>query len=148
MAFAQPNPYAEAPGWANFSTLPHPGNVSSVAVDDAAGRVWIAARCGANDCSGNTTHAPVIGLDRSTGQPFATMGLAQYVWPHGIHVDRQGNIWVTDGRAAEGRGAQVIKYAPDGRELMRLGQAGFSVPVFLRQRLDDLGLDAEAWIRQ
>ena len=22
-----------------------------------------------------------------------------FVWPHGIHVDREGNVWVTDARA-------------------------------------------------
>ena len=23
-----------------------------------------------------------------------------FVWPHGIHVDRDGNVWVTDARIA------------------------------------------------
>lgn len=38
-------------------------------------------------------------------------------------------------------------WAEDGEEVERLesGQVGFSVPVFLRQRLDDLGLDPSAW---
>ncbi|MGD2167814.1 MAG: VOC family protein [Gammaproteobacteria bacterium] len=126
MLHAQPNPFVEVPDWADFSGMPKPGNVSAVAVDDANGRVWIAARCGANDCSGNTTNAPIIGLDHSSGRVLATIGIGQFVWPHGIEVDSERNIWVTDGRAADGRGLQVIKYAPDGRELMRLGQAGIA----------------------
>ena len=124
LAQSQPNPYSEETRWADFAGHPHPGNVSGVALDDAAERVWIAARCGANDCSGNTTHSPIIALDVATGRPQAAFGAGQFVWPHAVHVDREGNVWVTDGRAADGRGLQVIKYAPDGRELMRLGQAG------------------------
>ena len=25
-----------------------------------------------------------------------------FIWPHGLHVDRDGNVWVTDAVAAEG----------------------------------------------
>jgi len=124
LALAQPNPYLEVPNWPDFAGFRPPGNVSGVAVDDAAQRIWIAARCGANDCSGNATDAPIIALERSSGRPMISLGLGEYVWPHGLHVDLEGNVWVTDGRAAGGRGLQVIKYAPDGRELMRLGEAG------------------------
>ena len=70
------------------------------------------------------TDAPVIGLDRSTGRPRIRFGTGLFVWPHGIEVDRDGNVWVTDGRAAGGKGLQVIEFAPDGRELMRIGEAG------------------------
>jgi hypothetical protein len=39
-------------------------------------------------------------------------------------------------------------WAEDGEEVARLesGERGFSVPVFLRRRLDDLGLEADAWL--
>jgi sugar lactone lactonase YvrE len=60
------------------------------------------------------------------------------VFPHGIHVDRDGNIWVTDANdnrptPARGQpasttpgtvGHQVIKFSPDGKVLLRLGKAG------------------------
>jgi DNA-binding beta-propeller fold protein YncE len=124
VVFAQPTPYQEVRGWADFAGLPPPGNVSGVAADDHTQRVWIAARCGANDCSGNSTHPPVIALDHVSGRVVAHLGTGEYVWPHGIRVDGDGNVWVTDGRAADGRGLQVIKYDAQGRELMRLGQAG------------------------
>jgi sugar lactone lactonase YvrE len=75
-------------------------------------------------------------------------------WPHGIHVDREGNVWVVDGRdnrppaprpAAAGAAAaagtpaaptappaqparvyghQVIKFSPTGEVLLRLGTDG------------------------
>jgi sugar lactone lactonase YvrE len=47
-----------------------------------------------------------------------------FVFPHGINVDRDGNVWVTDGQAKDGMGFQVIKFSPDGQVLMRLGKAG------------------------
>lgn len=126
VSHSQPNPYAEQTDWADFSGVPAPGNVSGVAVDARANRVWIAARCGGNDCSADTEHPPIIALDRASGRVVAHFGVGQFVWPHGIHVDGAGNVWVTDGRAADGRGLQVIKYSPDGRELLRMGQAGLA----------------------
>ena len=123
-AVGQPNPFVESPGWADFSGHRAPGNVSGVAVDDESATVWVLARCGANDCTDNTSDAPIIALDRSTGRPRAHYGSGDFVWPHGIHVDADGNVWVTDGRGAGSRGLQVIKYGPDGRELLRLGTAG------------------------
>lgn len=121
----EPDDWSEVQGWVDFSNYPKPGNVSGVAVDDAGGLVWVTARCGANDCTGNTTHTPVIGVDIESGVAIAGTGAGgKYVWPHGVHVDRDRNIWVTDGRVANGIGNQVIKYAPNGLELMRIGEAG------------------------
>jgi sugar lactone lactonase YvrE len=64
-------------------------------------------------------------------------------WPHGIHVDRDGNVWIVDGRdnkpvaprnAPAGTptpampdrifGHQVLKFSPRGELLMRLGTDG------------------------
>jgi DNA-binding beta-propeller fold protein YncE len=52
-----------------------------------------------------------------------------FIWPHGIDVDPDGNVWVTDGvspqRAPKGkRGHQVVKFSPDGKVLMTLGTPG------------------------
>ena len=58
-----------------------------------------------------------------------------FVWPHGIHVDRDGNVWVTDARVAtaderikfpgeDKKGSVVIKFSPDGKVLMTLGRPG------------------------
>jgi DNA-binding beta-propeller fold protein YncE len=57
------------------------------------------------------------------------------VWPHGIHVDRDGNVWVTDARAPspedlkkfpgeENKGSVVVKFSPEGKVLMTLGKPG------------------------
>ena len=49
-----------------------------------------------------------------------------FAFPHGLHVDRDGNVWLTDGqRSKDGtKGHQVLKFSPDGKVLMRLGKAG------------------------
>ena len=58
-----------------------------------------------------------------------------FVWPHGIHVDRDGNVWVTDARVAtaeerikfpgeDKKGSVVVKFSPDGKVLMTLGRPG------------------------
>jgi len=47
-----------------------------------------------------------------------------FVFPHGFHVDRQGNVWATDQQGRDGKGQQVFKFSSDGRLLMTLGKAG------------------------
>jgi sugar lactone lactonase YvrE len=55
------------------------------------------------------------------------MGAGLFAFPHGIHVDQDGNVWVTDPLPPDGRGQgglvgqQVTKLSPDGEVLMQLG---------------------------
>jgi DNA-binding beta-propeller fold protein YncE len=55
-----------------------------------------------------------------------------FIWPHGIDVDQNGNVWVTeavaDNRIPEGdpRGHQVFKSSPEGEFLMTLGLPGIA----------------------
>ena len=51
-------------------------------------------------------------------------GDGMFVQPHGLYVDRHGNVWVTDGLDKDGKGQQVFKFSPDGKVLLRLGKAG------------------------
>lgn len=47
-----------------------------------------------------------------------------YDWPkteHGIHVDKEGNVWVA-GNGTDDH--QILKFAPDGKFLMQVGKAG------------------------
>jgi len=48
------------------------------------------------------------------------------VTPHGIHVDADGNVWVSDfaGNEEGTKGHQVHKFSPEGELLMSLGTAG------------------------
>src|SRR4029450_8869735 len=63
-----------------------------------------------------------------------SFGSGMFIWPHGLHVDRDGNVWVTDSVTAQGvamaakaggrAGHQVVKFSPDGKALMTLAEEG------------------------
>ena len=93
------------------------------------GHVWAYDRCGDYGLGGgcdNSNVDPILKFDRHTGEVLTSFGAGLFVVPHGIHVDSDGNVWVTDfgGNEAGTKGHQVIKFSPEGEVLMRLGQAG------------------------
>ncbi len=93
------------------------------------GQVWAYDRCGATRSPADATprtSTPVLKFDRKTGKVLAHFGAGLFVLPHGLHVDREGNVWVTDsqGNKAGTKGHQVIKFSPEGKVLMKLGKAG------------------------
>ena len=46
-------------------------------------------------------------------------------YPHGLYIDAENNVWVSDGRAKNnGRGHTVMKFSHDGKLLMTLGRPG------------------------
>jgi sugar lactone lactonase YvrE len=93
------------------------------------GHIWTYDRCGqtafADVCSTSTVD-PILKLDRMTGEVLASWGAGMFAFPHGIHVDSDGNVWITDsmGNEAGTVGHQVIKFSPEGEILMTLGRAG------------------------
>jgi DNA-binding beta-propeller fold protein YncE len=116
------NPYRTIDTWLHAPASRVLGSMSSA---DAApdGTLFVAERCGENNCLGHDDIAPILHV-AADGRWLGSFGAGLLAWPHGIHVDRDGNVWVTDARAGEGRGHQVIKFSPAGVELMRLGTAG------------------------
>ena len=139
-----PNPYVTI---TDFFRLPEGrtwGSTSAVEIDKDGKSVWIAERCGANSCLDRATGKmsrlpPVLKFD-STGKLVTSFGAGLLVFPHGIFVDRDGNIWVTDGQdnspasavggnaVGPGPGAtignQVLKFSPQGKVLLTLGTPG------------------------
>ena len=111
----------------NWAPLPD-GRVwgSTAGVDIGPdGQIWAYDRCGANTCDGSTV-APILKIDRSSGRILTSFGGGMFAFPHGLHVDRDGNVWVTDGqRSKDGtKGHQVFKFSPEGKVLLTLGRAG------------------------
>ena len=48
-----------------------------------------------------------------------------FVFPHGIGLDKDGNVYVTDADGnKEGKGHTVVKFSPEGKILMTLGKPG------------------------
>ena len=158
-----PNPYTTVEGWARMPAGREWGSTSAVEIDKDGKSVWVAERCGTRpDPAGGPPRAtnscwdaaagqmsalnPVLKFDAS-GKPVRSFGAGKFVFPHGIHVDRDGNVWVTDGqdnlpRRRPGQpadaplparpstvvGHQVIKFSPDGKVLLTLGKAGGNQP--------------------
>jgi sugar lactone lactonase YvrE len=128
-----PNPYETI---RNFGVLPDGrkwGSVSAIHVDVDGKHIWAGDRCGANACVGSNVN-PMVKLD-PTGKVVASFGAGQILWPHGMDVDRQGNIWVADARSAtagelakfpewKDKGHTVLKFSPQGKLLMTIGTGG------------------------
>ena len=96
----------------------------------ADGNIWTAERCGANFC-GDRPDVDLIVLFSPEGEALKSFGAGLVAWPHGMFVDHEGNVWVTDAkgfvpdeRVPEGLGHFVIKFSPEGEVLMRLGEPG------------------------
>jgi sugar lactone lactonase YvrE len=117
-----PNPYRTVEGWAKMPAGRTWGSTSAVEVDRDGRSIWVAERCGANTCAGSDLPA-VLRFDPS-GRLAASFGAGMFVFPHGICVDRDGSVWVTDARGRDGKGHQVFKFSPDGKVLLALGKAG------------------------
>ena len=118
---AQDNPYRVEEGWAKFPDGRKWGSTSGVDVD-RDGNIWVFERCGERTCAGSNL-APIFKFDRS-GKPVKSFGAGMFVFPHGMHVDKDGNVWVTDAEGKDGKGHQVVKFNPDGKVLLVLGKAG------------------------
>jgi sugar lactone lactonase YvrE len=125
-----PNPYRTITGWARMPEGRTWGSTSAVEIDRDGVSIWVAERCAANSC-GASNLDPILKFD-STGTLVRSFGAGLLISPHGIHVDREGNVWVTDcactgpadQRNVAGKGHQVYKFSPDGRLLLTLGKAG------------------------
>ena len=146
-----PNPYQSIEG---AFTLPNNrtwGATSAVEIGKDGTSVWVAERCGVNSCVADAATGQMSPLDpilhyAADGTLITSFGAGLLVGPHGIFVDRDGNVWVTDYQdnapraAGRGRGAPataplpgatvghlVYKFSPNGKVLMTLGKKGGGV---------------------
>lgn len=120
-----PNPYHVDEGWAKLPPGRHWGAAVGVDIDRDGKSVWVFDRCGtADDCSGSKDN-PIQKFDAS-GKLAISFGSGMFNYPHGLFVDRDDNVWVSDGRTKNGRGQTVMKFSPDGKLLMTLGTPGMT----------------------
>jgi NHL repeat-containing protein len=140
-----PNPYQTIEGYFKLPAGRTWGSTSAVDISPDGRFIWVAERCGTNSCFDRATNTmsklPTILKFDQSGNLVASFGEGLMVFPHGIHVDRQGNVWVTDGNdngPAPARGGppvtapaagatighQVFKFSPEGKVLMTIGKAG------------------------
>jgi DNA-binding beta-propeller fold protein YncE len=129
------NPYRKIRDWAMIPDRPWGGS-NGVAIDRDGKSVWAVDRCSPGTAPGcfGTKVDPVHKFDES-GKQVRSFGGGMFVWPHGIHVDQDGNVWVADSRhptaeeiskspAEKNKGSVVIKFSPEGKVLMTLGTPG------------------------
>lgn len=91
------------------------GAASGVAVD-SHNHVWLLHR--------GATRS-IMGFEADTGKMIASFGDGMFIIAHGIGVDSEDNIWVTDGTAGDGESRhQVLKFSHDGKLLMEVGARG------------------------
>jgi DNA-binding beta-propeller fold protein YncE len=138
-----PNPYRLVEGWPTIPPGLNGGRWGELirADLDPQGNIWVFHRCfntvpaGAATCVGRS-EPPILQFD-AAGKLLRSFGEGMFAFPHGFTIDGGGNVWASDananatvlGLSARGpsgaiQGHQVFKFAPDGRLLMSLGQAG------------------------
>jgi NHL repeat len=130
----RPNPYKSIENWAKLPDGRSWGSTSAVDIDRDGTTVWVAERCGHVGGPGQVRPDGVLACDGSnldavlkfdaSGRLVKSFGAGLFVFPHGIHADREGNVWVVDGLGRGSKGHQIIKFTADGKELMRLGKPG------------------------
>ncbi len=93
------------------------------------GNIYAFHRCGKDSCV-DSNDPTILKFDRS-GKLLHSWGAGLFNFPHGMTIDRDGAVWVTDAtglpaeqRTSNGRGHQVFKFTSDGKLLMTLGKAG------------------------
>ena len=128
-----PNPYLTQ---RSFGSLPDGrrwGSVSAVDVDVDGIHIWAGDRCGTNSCATSDVD-PIVKLDPN-GRVVEAFGANQIIWPHGMDVDHEGNVWVADARLANANeiaqkpsardlGSVVRKFSATGELLMTIGTPG------------------------
>jgi peptidylamidoglycolate lyase len=104
-------------GWPALPPGVELGQASGVAVD-ARDRVYVFHRAGRGFHNDRLIDAPTVFVfDGPTGRLLDRWGAGKFVVPHGIAVDADGNLWLTDVGLD-----RVFKFSPEGRELLSIGR--------------------------
>ncbi len=102
------------------------GAVSAIFPGPDGRSIWVAERCGANLCVDSGVD-PVLHFDLD-GARVAAFGAGLMAWPHGMFVEPDGSVWVTDAvgyaPVPDGWGHVIYKFSPQGEVLMTLGERG------------------------
>ncbi|MBM3771314.1 MAG: hypothetical protein FJW27_08510 [Acidimicrobiia bacterium] len=134
---AQQDAFRQVENWAQLPPGFTWGEIADADID-AQGNLWVLHRpptpggTAASAGSKGGGDVPVLMFDTSR-KLVKSFGQGLFLQPHGLHIDPDGNIWVTDsgpfykpGQVA-GKGFQIFKLNREGKLLMTLGKAGVDV---------------------
>ena len=116
--------YQVVHGWPHLPPGELLGQVSGVGVD-SRGRVIVFRRAQRNwplndSMITDSILAPtVLAFDAASGRQAGAWGAGRFAMPHGLTVDAEDNVWVTDVALH-----QVFKFTRDGALLLALGERG------------------------
>ncbi len=95
-----PNPYTTVKDYFKLPDGRSWGSTSSVDIDKDGTSIWAAERCGGNGCLDRTTgkimDMPTVFKFDASGKILKAFGTGLLIFPHGIYVDKDDNVWVTD----------------------------------------------------
>ena len=114
------NEYNVVHGWPRLPDGFVLGQVAGVEVDShghvfvfhRSDRVWL-TEIPSNPILGKT----ILSIDSETGEILSAWGDSMFVIPHGLSIDKEDNIWVTDVGLH-----QVFKFSHDGELLLTVGE--------------------------
>lgn len=114
-------PYEVTHGWPQLPDGRILGQATGVDVD-SKGNVFVfhrARRFWSTESAPALIPDPTIEMfEGVSGKHLRSWGANLFVMPHGLTIDSQDNVWVTDVRLH-----QVFKFSPDGKLLLTLGEA-------------------------
>ncbi len=117
-----PNRYISYEGVVSMPSGRVMGSGNAVDVD-SEGNIWVFERCGQNSCSDSSVD-PILKFSPE-GELLFSFGAGMFVFPHGIIVDSDDNLWIVDAGVEDGvKGNQIFKFNQQGEILIELGQAG------------------------
>ena len=135
---ALPNNYDRDETWLKLPKGHVLGATSALDIDKDGKSVWLVERCAGNGgCTAVKTN-PIMKFD-ATGKLVRSFGAGLLVYPHGMWVDREGNVWVADTQSniekndgtpnaapagTVAAGNRVLKFSPAGKLLLQLGTTG------------------------
>lgn len=120
-AHPKPATWQDAGAWPQPAVARSLGQVTGVDVD-RTGRIYLFHRAGRKWVEPFPTDviaSDTVAVLDPAGRLLASWGKNLFIMPHGLSLDRAGNVWVTDVGAH-----QVRKFSPDGRLLLTIGERG------------------------